>query len=114
MQAWKNTNTYLALRAIHPKAQTISAMSGNVQLGVRALSWATEYPPDTRLGKNQELHAPAAAQWLRIAGAEIERLCETGIVGMGAGKLWESCGGTDVCDLARLEFWKSQLRDLGY
>ncbi|OSS45656.1 hypothetical protein B5807_09490 [Epicoccum nigrum] len=112
MQAWKNLNTYLALRAVHPKAQTIPAMV-NKTLCFRIFVMALEQRSDSRLGRNSELHAPAAAQWLRIAGDEIEQLCK-GTETWPEGQLWKDHGGTNRCDGARLTFWKSRLRDMGY
>ena len=58
MQAWKNLNTYLALRAVHPRAQTIPAMV-NKTLGFRIFIMALEEPSGSRIGRNSELHAPA-------------------------------------------------------
>lgn len=112
MQAWKNLNTYLALRAVHPRAQTIPAMV-NKTLSFRVLFMALEQRSGSRIGRNAELHAPAAAQWLRIAGDEIEQLCK-GTETWPEGQLWKDCGGTSLCDGARLAFWKSRLGDMGY
>ncbi|KAF2995804.1 hypothetical protein E8E13_000632 [Curvularia kusanoi] len=114
MQAWKNLNTYLALRAIHPKAQSIPAMAGGARLGVRTLAMATEQSSDSRLGRNSGLHAPAAAQWLRIAGREIEQLCKEETELWPMGKLWEEKGGLKVCDGKRLAFWRDRLTQMGY
>jgi len=60
------------------------------------------------------MHVPAAAQWLLIAGKEIEEMCEAGMELMNGGDLWVERGGSDVCDVARLQFWKERLRKLGY
>lgn len=114
MQTWKKFNTFLALMAVHAKAQTIPVLAGKARLGLRALAMALENSPHTWLGRNSELHAPAAAQWLRIAGGEIERLCEAETERAMGGDLWESHSGAEVCDCARLAFWKSRLTDLGY
>ena len=113
MQAWKNLNTYLALRAVHPRAHTIPAMV-NKKLGFRIFIMALEEPSGSRIGRNSELHASAAAQWLRIAGDEIEQLAEEETETWPEGQLWKDRGGSDLCDGARLAFWKSRLRDMGY
>ncbi|KAJ4990054.1 hypothetical protein SVAN01_04517 [Stagonosporopsis vannaccii] len=114
MQAWKNINTYIALVAVHPKAQAVPVLANHARLGVRTLAVALEHSNGTRLGRNAELHAPAAAQWLRIASKEIERVCAEGTQRFMTGDLWQSRGGTEVCDSARLAFWKSRLEDVGY
>lgn len=113
-QAWKNINTFVALMAVHSKAQTIPVLANHAHVGVRTLAVALEHSSGTRLGRNSELHAPAAAQWLQIAGAEIETVCAEGTQRFMPGDLWESRGGTEVCDSARLAFWKSRLEDMGY
>ncbi|KAJ8117449.1 hypothetical protein OPT61_g1360 [Boeremia exigua] len=94
MQAWKNVNTYLALLAVHPGAQTIPALANMARLGPRTMVMALEYSSGTRLGKHSELHAPAALQWLQIAGDELERLCAAGTERFEPGDLWTSRGGT--------------------
>lgn len=109
MAHWRNLNTYLALLQKNRKAQDIPVLSGTVRLALRALPMALEHSPETRLGKNAELHAPAAAQWLRLAVDEIEELCAERNERMVAGDLWVAKGGSDVCDLARLQFWKERL-----
>lgn len=114
MQKWKNFNTYLALMAVHPKAQTSPVLANKTRLGFVTLAMALEQPPNSRLGRNSELHAPAAAQWLRIAGDEIERLCEQGTERMGPGDLWKDRDDAEVCNSARLAFWKSRLAEMGY
>ncbi|XPS77784.1 hypothetical protein M3J09_009811 [Ascochyta lentis] len=114
MQAWRNLNTYLALMAVHPKAQTVPALAGKARLGLTTLGLALENSPGTRRGKVSELHAPAAAQWLRVAGDEIERLCEEETEQIMAGDLWKCRGGTDMCNSARMAFWKSRLMEMGY
>jgi hypothetical protein len=114
MQKWKNFNTYLALMAVHPKAQTIPVLANMTRLGFRALSMALEEPPSSRLGKNSELHAPAAAQWFRLAGHEIERLCEQGSEQCWPGDLWKDREDPKVCNSARSAFWKSRLAEMGY
>jgi hypothetical protein len=114
MQKWKNFNTYLALVAVHPRAQTIPVLANKVRLSFVTLSMALEHPPNSRLGRNSELHAPAAAQWLRIAGVEIEELCRKETARMGPGDLWKGRDDADVCNGARLAFWKSKLAEMGY
>jgi hypothetical protein len=85
-----------------------------VQLSRVTLSMALEHSPATRLGKNVDLHVPAAAQWLRIAGEEVEQMCREGGGRVPPGDLWERRGGNDVCDLARLGFWRERLGELGF
>lgn len=115
MQQWKNFNTYLALMAVHPTAQTIPVLANTVRLGFRALVMALEEPLSSRLGRNSALHVPAAAQWFRLAGHEIARRCEQGSERCWAGDLWKGRGDDDkVCSSARLAFWKSRLAELGY
>lgn len=114
MQTWSNINTYVALMAVHPRAKTIPVLAHHARRGLITLAVRTEYSSGTWLGRNAGLHAPAAVQWLRIAGSEIERLCEAGTEQVFAGDLWQSRGGTDVCDSARLAFWKARLNELDY
>jgi len=111
---WRNLNTFLALLAKSREAQKIPALAGCGRLGIKALVMALEQPPDTRLGQNTELHAPAAAQWIHIANDEIEKLCNDGTEKFTAGDLWAGRGGGEVCDSARLQFWRSRMRELGY
>jgi len=111
---WKDFNTLLALTAHNPDAQTTPALADHTRLSRVTLAMALEYSPGTRLGKNTAMHVPAAAQWLLIAGKEIEEMCEVGMESMNAGDLWAERGGGDVCDVARLQFWKERLRDFGY
>ena len=75
---------------------------------------ALEYSPETQPGRNVELHVPAAAQWLQIAGDEIERLCSDGTSRINAGDLWVGRGGGEVVDSARLQFWKARIAEFGY
>jgi hypothetical protein len=75
---------------------------------------ALEHSPQTRLGKNVNLHVPAAAEWFRIAGDGIEKLCEEETQNMDPGDLWTSQGGGEVCDSARLRFWNKRMLELGY
>lgn len=84
------------------------------ELGVQTLVMALEESPNTRLGVNLELHAPAAAQWLSIAGDEIKRLCTTSSKRFPAGDLWAATGGSDLVNAARLEFWRRRLSETGY
>ncbi|KAF1830462.1 hypothetical protein BDW02DRAFT_534015 [Decorospora gaudefroyi] len=112
--AWKNINTFVALLAKSRDAQAIPALAGSIRRSPLTLAMALEYSPTTRPGKNVDLHVPAAAQWFRIAGDELERLCRDGTERFHAGDLWTSSGGGDVCDLARLQFWKARMAELGY
>lgn len=114
MAAWRNLNTFLALIAISPGAQMIPILKGMARLGLQTLAMALEHSLETRLGKNVELHAPAAAQWLRIAGDKIEGLCRDGTERMTAGDLWVGNGGGEVCDSARLQFWRARMAEFGY
>lgn len=100
--------------AVHPRAQTIPVLANKVRLSFATLHMALEYSPGSRTGRNIELHAPAAAQWLRIAGDEIERLCQEGTESMYPGDLWEDRDNAEVCNNARLAFWKARLTELGY
>jgi hypothetical protein len=75
---------------------------------------ALEFPLDSLLGKNIDVHVPAAAQWLRIAGEQVEEMCAEGKVRARAGDLWLAKGGSDVCDTARLGFWRERLVELGF
>ena len=113
MAKWKNFNTWLALLAKSPDAQSFPVLAGKVWLGLRTLSIALEQSPSTRWGQNVGLHAPAAAQWLRIAENELARVCAEGGEKYPAGDLWKDKGGNDVCDSARLQFWRARLRELG-
>lgn len=111
---WKNVNTYVALLASNSDAQKIPAIAGMVTQCPRTMIMALEDEPETNTVGNVDLHGPAAAQWFRIAGDEIERLCSLGTERYACGKLWERNGGTEVCDNARLQFWRMRLAELGY
>ena len=111
---WRNLNTYLALFAISLDARAIPAFAGMLRSGFKTLAMALEHSPDTREGRNTTLHAPAAAQWLRIAGDELSTACADGSRRFPAGDLWSSQGGSERCDSVRLQFWRSRLTDLGY
>jgi hypothetical protein len=85
-----------------------------MRLGFRALVVPLEYPPDSREGIYTQLHTPAVAQWLRIARKGLEELCEAETEVYHAGDLWKASGGSDVCNSARMEFWKARMREEGY
>jgi hypothetical protein len=113
-EKWSNLNTYLALLAKDSDAQKLPVLAHKATLSLVALSTAFEFSPETRSGRNSELRVPAAAQWLRIAGDQIESLCANGTERMPAGDLWTSTGGGEICDKARLQFWKTRMAELGY
>ncbi|KAH6615373.1 hypothetical protein C7974DRAFT_367648 [Boeremia exigua] len=113
-QAWSNVNTYLALKTIDPRVNDIPALARHITLGLRTLAMALEWSGETWLGKNAELHAPAAAQWLRIAGKEIDEVCKEGREQTGRGDMWEKRGGGLECDAARLGFWRERLAGMGF
>jgi hypothetical protein len=73
---------------------------------------ALEHSPETHRGKNVDFHVPAAAEWFRIAGDEIEKLCRDKTEKLPPGDLWASQGGGEVCDSARLNFWKKRMLEL--
>jgi len=110
---WKNFNTFLALWAISARAQTIPVLANGIRMARMTLVTALEHSPNTRRGKKTDLHIPAAEAWFRIAGDEIEKLCEAGTETLPPGDLWASQGGGDVCDSARLGFWKKRMSELG-
>jgi len=110
---WKNFNTFLALLATSARAQTIPILANGIRMARMTLVTALEHSPNTRRGKKTDLHIPAAEAWFRIAGDEIEKLCEAGTETLPPGDLWASIGGGDVCDSARLGFWKRRMSDLG-
>jgi hypothetical protein len=95
-------------------AQTIPDLANVIRLARVTLVMALEHSPQTRLGKNVDLHVPAAAEWFRIAKAEIDHLCKEETQKMYPGDLWTSQGGGEVCDSARLSFWKKRMLELGY
>ncbi|KAF2871798.1 hypothetical protein BDV95DRAFT_572856 [Massariosphaeria phaeospora] len=107
---WRNLNTYLALVAAHPRAQTIPGLANHLSL-CRVPLAQLEYSPDSRRGEYTALHGPAIMQWLRIAGAEIEEMCRGEKERMQAGDLWD---GGDVCGLERLAFWKRRVVELRF
>ncbi|KAF2123510.1 hypothetical protein P153DRAFT_328083 [Dothidotthia symphoricarpi CBS 119687] len=111
---WRNFNTYLALLATSASAQEIPVLANKVRLACTTFKMALENSPETRVGKNVHLHVPAAAEWFRIAGDEIEKLCKDGTETKHPGDLWVSQGGGEVCDSARLSFWKKRMLELGY
>jgi len=110
---WKNFNTFLALSATSSRAQTITVLADGIRMARMTLVTALEHSPNTRRGKKTDLHIPAAEAWFRIAGDEIEKLCEAGTETLPPGDLWASQGGGDACDSARLEFWKRRMSELG-
>lgn len=112
--SWRNFNTWLALLATNAGAQTIPILANKIGLARVTLVMALEYSPQTRLGKNVDLHVPAAAAWFRIAGDQIEQLCKDGSGTMNPGDLWTGQGGEEVCDIARFNFWKQRMLDVGY
>ena len=75
---------------------------------------ALEKSPDSHGGKYIKLHIRACAQWLRIAEDDLEEVCKAATETYEAGDLWKACGGNDVCNSARLEFWKARMREEGY
>lgn len=111
---WRSINTYIALLASKPRAQRIPVLSGLVRLGIKTLVMALEYSAETNVGRNVACHVPAAIQWLKIAGDELERLCVAGTEHWGDGDLWEAEGGGIVCDEARWRFWNARLAELGH
>ncbi|KAH7138740.1 hypothetical protein B0J11DRAFT_515198 [Dendryphion nanum] len=112
MQTWKNINMFVALLAISSPAQNIPTLSRQVARGRVTLAMALEYSRDTRLGKNVNIHAPAAALWLRVARDEVEGMCMKGDQCIDAGDLWLERGGSNVCDMVRLQFWHERLVEL--
>lgn len=110
---WRNINTWLALLATCQAAQDIPALSNETRLAFKTFVMALEFPPGTMLGDNVELHVPAAAQWFRIAGDAIEKLCEEGTEKFNDGS-WFQKHGRGRCDNRRLEFWKERMLELGY
>lgn len=59
------------------------------------------------------MHVPAATQWMRIAGNEVEKMCVDGRESMNAGDVWVHRGGGEGCDVRRLGFWMERLVELG-
>ncbi|KAH9882701.1 hypothetical protein J1614_000066 [Plenodomus biglobosus] len=113
-KAWRNLNMCIALITQNEDALKILVLAGLGRLGLRTLAMALEHSPSTPLGKNVHLHAPAAAPWLHIAGKTIDSICVKGTERVNAGDLWNSKGGGEVCDSARLQFWKTRLVELGF
>jgi hypothetical protein len=111
---WRNFNTYLALKAINSGAQNIPVLANTIRLARVTLAMALEHSSESRLGKSVDLHVPAAAEWFRIAGGEVEKLCEIATETMNPGDLWARQGGGGVCNSARLRFWKERMLELGY
>jgi hypothetical protein len=90
-------------------------LANNIRLACVTIVLALEQSHESRWGKNVDLHIPAAAaEWFRIAGDEIEELCKNETETMNPGDLWASQRGGEVCDRARLSFWKKRLLELGY
>ncbi|KAF2632343.1 hypothetical protein BU25DRAFT_149644 [Macroventuria anomochaeta] len=101
MTYWKNINTFTALVSVHPgvkkkTTQKAPVLANMAQIGRSTLARALEHSPGTRLGKNSELHAPAPAQWLRIAGDALEKLCAEAKERMPAGDFWRVGGGSEI------------------
>lgn len=112
--AWTNLNIYLARLAKSPEAQMIPVLAGQARLGLRTMALALEHSSGTRLERNIERHVPAAVQWLRIAEGAIEGLCRAGTERFTTGDLWDGRGGGEICDGARLHFWRARIVELGY
>jgi hypothetical protein len=74
---------------------------------------ALEKSPDSHGGKYIKLHLPACAQWFRFAGEDLKEACRAETETFQAGDLWKASGGSDVCNRARLEFWKARMREEG-
>ncbi|KAI4921817.1 hypothetical protein J4E90_000244 [Alternaria incomplexa] len=110
---WKNFNAFLALIATSARVQTIPVLANGIRMARMTLVTALEHSPNTRRGKGTDLHIPAAEAWFQIAGDEIGKLCEAGTETLPPGDLWASQGGGDLCDSARLEFWKRRMSELG-
>lgn len=113
-KAWRNINMCIALITQNEDALKIPVLAGLGRLGLQTLAMALEHSPGTTLGKNVHLHAPAAASWLHIAGKTVDSICVKGTERVNAGDLWTSKGGGEVCDSARLQFWKTRLVELGF
>lgn len=75
---------------------------------------ALEHSPHTEFGKDIQLFAPAAAQWLHVAGDGLETICKKETEDFHAGDLWAANGGSDTCNIARFQFWKTRLTELGF
>jgi hypothetical protein len=110
---WSNVNTFVALLVRCLDVQNVPILAPQVVRARVTLALALEYSPTTHWGNNVAIHAPAAAQWLRIAGGEVEEWCKGETGRMKAGDIWVARGGGEVCDLARLAFWRQRLRELG-
>ena len=100
--------------ATHADAGNIPVLANKLRLARVTLVLALEQSHASRWGRNIELHVPAAAEWFRIAGGEIEELCKKEMETMNPGDLWASQGGGEVCNCERLSFWKKRLLELGY
>ncbi|CZT20219.1 uncharacterized protein RCC_06076 [Ramularia collo-cygni] len=104
---WKNMNTYVILLGQSPEAQLHPPLAGRIKRGIWTLATALEHSSSIPYEAN--LGVPAAAQWLSLAGPEIEQLCEAATEHYPVGDLWVGTDNTDVVDMARLQFWRRRL-----
>lgn len=107
---WKNFSTFLALFAASPESRATPVLSRYLELGFTNLAITLESSGD-RWNFHKALWMPAAVQWMRIAGDEIEKICNDEEKNYPAGDLWKAEGGGDVCDSSRFKFWKSRLAE---
>ena len=82
-------------------------------MGIKTVAMALEHSWNAGIVE-AEVHVPPAAQWLRVAGGEIERLCTGGTERCVAGDVWKGRGGSNVCDLKRYQFWIDRIWELGF
>jgi hypothetical protein len=109
---WKSWNAYLALFVVNPGARATPIFSNLSKLGTSNLATTLETSSD-RWNFHKELWLPAAAEWMRIAGDEIEKICRSGEQKCRVGDLWEAEGGEEICDMRRFEFWRKRLAEEG-
>jgi hypothetical protein len=113
---WTNINSFLAI-LVRDYGNAFPALFGTcVQYAFWALSSALEHPPKTRLGKNMEIHVPAACRWILLARDAVREALDAGYEGEPwtamAGWLWQSHVETDQVDGRRWAFWKRRLEAL--
>lgn len=107
---WKNWSMYMALFVTSPNARATPFLSDMCSLSLRTLAITLETPTD-RWNFHKRLWMPAAEQIMRIAGDELEKICEDVGRKYSAGDLWEAEGGGDEYDSRRFGFWRKRLAE---
>jgi hypothetical protein len=94
------------LFVVRPDTQSNPGLVGLDWLGLKTLAVTLESSSDA-WNFHKDWWLPAAAEWMRIAGNELARVCASGKKSYPPGDLWKTEGGGKVCDKRRHIFWKA-------